>query len=122
MNTFFASQSLLQAFADANACSLIPENRPCKLFTFQNKKIIITASCSSGVNGIHWVNAYECVSADNYFGDKLTYNEHRKAVFEGVRDRGYSNLLISADGIKWVVIGKSFYISPVKEAVQLSIF
>lgn len=121
-NTLFASQSLLQAFADANACSLIPENKSCKLFSFHNKKIVVIGSSSSGANGVHYVSAYECVLLENNDGIKMSYDEHRLAVYLKERERGYTGVIIKSDSKKWVIIGSSFTIKPVKEDVQLAFF
>lgn len=124
MNTLFASQKLLQAFADANACNLIPHDKPCKLLTFQNKKIVIIGSCSSGANGVHWVNAYECVLLDNYQGEKMNYSEHWEGVYNKKIERGYSGVIIKSDSKKWVIIGDSFTIKPylVNDDIQLTFF
>jgi len=124
MNTLFASQKLLQAFADANACNLIPSDKPCKLLTFQNRKIIVIGSCSSGANGVHWVNAYECVLLDNYHGIKMSYSEHLEVVNKNKLERGYSGIIIKSESKKWVIIGTSFTIKPylVNDDIQLTFF
>lgn len=124
MNALFASQKLLQAFADANACNLIPNNKPCKLLTFQNKKVIVIGSCSSGANGVHWVNAYECVPMDNYEGVKMSYSEHWYGVQNNKLERGYSGVIIKSDSKQWVIIGDSFTIKPylVNDDIQLTFF
>lgn len=124
MNTLFASQKLLQAFADANACNLIPNDKPCKLLTFQNKKVVVIGSSSSGAKGVHWVSAYECVPLDNYEGTKMSYTEHWEGVHKKNIERGYSGIIIISDSKKWVICGKSFTIEPyaIKEDIQLTFF
>lgn len=119
-NTFFASKNLLQVFANANACSAIPEGKNCSVFDFRNKKIVIIGSSSSGAFGVHWVSAYECVPFD--FSKKIgkSYNEHFKAVLEKKEERGYKNIIIKSKGEKWVIIGDQFYIEPVQMEEQLS--
>lgn len=123
-NLQFASATLLEKFRDNNSCSLIPENKACKIMDFQNYKIVIIASCSSGADGVKWVTAYKVVPKDIYKNSVYTYDEHVKAIIEGTIERGYTGIEIITKKGKMVISGEAFTIKPVQilESQQLSLF
>jgi hypothetical protein len=121
VNSLLASKSLLNDFQNANACQLIAENRACNIMDFRNKKIVVVASCSSGIEGVKWVTAYNVTPINFYKELVSTYNEHFNKRDLG-SPRGYKGVSIKTKNGDYVITGESFTIEPIRENVQLSFF
>lgn len=120
---YFASASLLKKFRDNNSCSLIPENKLCRVMDFQNKKIIIVSS-SSSKDQVHWITAYTVEPSSYYKENIYTYDEHVKGIIDGTLDRGYKGIEIISKHGKMVISGEPFTIKPNQsiESEQLAFF
>ncbi len=120
----FASANLLEKFRKNNCCSLIPENKRCKVMDFQSKQIIVVCSSSSLANGVEWITAYNVVPKEHYKDKIYTYDEHVEAIINGTLQRGYKGVEINSNYGVMVVSGKPFTIKPGQETKtqQLSFF
>lgn len=120
---YFVSASLLEKFRDNNSCSLISENRLCRIMDFQNKKIIIISSCSSK-NVVHWITAYVVEPLSFYKDSVYTYDEHVKGVIDGTLERGYKGIEITSKYGKMVISGEPFTVraNQLLESKQLAFF
>lgn len=62
----FISKMLLDKLGQGNSCMDLPDGKASKLFTLFSKIYIVIASCSTGREGMLWVNAYECILEENH--------------------------------------------------------
>ncbi len=116
-----------EIFECASAGSIMEKGQASGIFHHENIEYVITGTVSSGAEGLIRACAFKAIDLPLYKGDKkpLTYNEHRYAVSEGTRDRGYDCMLISADkpaGRLLVLLGPPVYFVPGQETVQANLF
>ena len=116
-----------EVFKVASAESIMKHGRAEGMFWHENTEYVIVGTVSSGEEGLIRACAYKCLDLPLYKGEKkpLTYNEHRYAVTNEGRERGYDCMLIYADrpaGRLLVLIGPPVYFVPGQETVQANLF